>query len=382
MTDTKASLTADEAFLMDLKEKCQMTDKEWEERQKTRQLEMEAVSKALEILSGDEAHDLFSRTLGFLQTSSVSEKTERTKAATLISTASKKFNNPRLAILATKVKLDAFTRVKAAIDEMITALKKEKADEIKHKDFCVDAFNTNERDTENKNRDKNDLLGKIDDLNMQINTLTSEIEKTQSEIKDMQVEMKRAGEDREKQNKEFQVTISDQQATQKLLQAALGVLQKFYGKKSFLQQEPAGPPPPAGFETYKKNAASGGVTGMIQQIIDDAKAMETEATRSEEDSQKAYEDFVQETNASIEKKTTSVTNLSDTKAKAEGSLVESKESKESVLLVLETLANENAELHGSCDFVMQNFDLRQAARDQEVEALGQAKSILSGSNFE
>merc|ERR1719203_1410190 len=60
--DTKASLSADEQFLLMLKEKCQMTDKEWEERQKTRQMEMEAVSKALAILSGDDAHDLFTRT--------------------------------------------------------------------------------------------------------------------------------------------------------------------------------------------------------------------------------------------------------------------------------------------------------------------------------
>merc|ERR1719217_599422 len=60
--DTKTSLAADEEFLAMLKEKCQMTDKEWEERQKTRQLEMEACSKALAVLSGDEAHDLFTRT--------------------------------------------------------------------------------------------------------------------------------------------------------------------------------------------------------------------------------------------------------------------------------------------------------------------------------
>merc|ERR1712228_1132750 len=60
--DTRNSLSADEQFLMMLKEKCQMTDKEWEERQKTRQLEMEAVSKAISILSGDDAHDLFTRT--------------------------------------------------------------------------------------------------------------------------------------------------------------------------------------------------------------------------------------------------------------------------------------------------------------------------------
>eukprot|EP00420_Gonyaulax_spinifera_P031190 CAMPEP_0197869570 /NCGR_PEP_ID=MMETSP1439-20131203/433_1 /TAXON_ID=66791 /ORGANISM="Gonyaulax spinifera, Strain CCMP409" /LENGTH=337 /DNA_ID=CAMNT_0043488405 /DNA_START=58 /DNA_END=1067 /DNA_ORIENTATION=- len=36
IADTRSSLSADEQFLMMLKEKCQMTDKEWEERQKTR----------------------------------------------------------------------------------------------------------------------------------------------------------------------------------------------------------------------------------------------------------------------------------------------------------------------------------------------------------
>ena len=60
VADTKKSLSADEQFLMMLKEKCSMTDSEWEERQKTRQLEMEACSKALAVLSSDDAHDLFS----------------------------------------------------------------------------------------------------------------------------------------------------------------------------------------------------------------------------------------------------------------------------------------------------------------------------------
>merc|ERR1719162_2614515 len=50
VADTKESLSADEQFLMMLKEKCSMTDGEWEERQKTRQLEMEACSKALAVL--------------------------------------------------------------------------------------------------------------------------------------------------------------------------------------------------------------------------------------------------------------------------------------------------------------------------------------------
>merc|ERR1711865_1315605 len=47
--DTRASLSADEQFLMMLKETCSMTDQEYEERQKSRQLEIEGVSKALAI---------------------------------------------------------------------------------------------------------------------------------------------------------------------------------------------------------------------------------------------------------------------------------------------------------------------------------------------
>jgi hypothetical protein len=136
--DTKASLSADEQFLMMLKEKCQMTDKEWEERQKTRSLEMEAVSKALAILSSDDSHDLFTKTFNpasFVQTATDASSARDKASATLMAIA-KKTKNPRLATLATQVRLDAFTRVKKAIDDMIAQLLQEKADEIKHKDFC------------------------------------------------------------------------------------------------------------------------------------------------------------------------------------------------------------------------------------------------------
>merc|ERR1712241_536442 len=239
--------------------------------------------------------------------------------------------------------------------------------------------------TEKKEREKADLTAKIEDLDMTIKTLTEEITKLKSEIAEMQLQMKRAGEDREKENKEFQMTVAEQRETQRLLKAALSVLQDFYGKAALIQrqkQEPAGPPPPPGFEAYKKNAASGGVMDMIKQIISDAKAMEAEAIRSEEDAQKAYEDFVKETNASIETKSKAIVNKSDEKSKAEGELVETKGSKESVMLELEQLSNYNAELHQACDFVMKNFDVRQTARDEEVEALKQAKAILSGAKFE
>merc|ERR1719424_2090243 len=176
-----------------------MTDGEWEERQKTRQLEMEAVSKALAVLSGDDAHDLFTKTFNpsLLQKGSTSNR--RSQASKLLKAVAKKVGNPRLATLAESVQLDAFTRVKKAIDDMVSALLKEKEDEIKHKDFCTDEFNTNELQTEKKTRSKEDLTAKIADLDMSIKQLTEALEALQSEISELQVQLKRAGEDREKQ---------------------------------------------------------------------------------------------------------------------------------------------------------------------------------------
>merc|ERR1719281_2237523 len=177
---------------MMLKEKCEMTDKEWEERTKTRQLEMEAVSKALAILSSDDAHDTFTRTFAFVQKEGASHRIMRSQAAELLTAVADKVQSPRLAALASRVRLDAFTRVKKAIDDMIAQLLKEKADEIKHKDFCVDEFNKNLVDTERKDREKSDLVAKIEDLKMTIETLTKEIAALKAEIAEMEVQLKRA----------------------------------------------------------------------------------------------------------------------------------------------------------------------------------------------
>jgi len=383
LEDTTNTLSADEQFLMMLKEKCSVTDEEWEERQKTRQTEMQACSKALAVLSSDDAHDLFKSTFnpGFLQTS-ITHPVQRNKAYTVLMDASKR--HPRLSAMASRVRLDAFEKVKKAIDDMITQLGKEKEDEIKHKDFCTDELNQNQLQTEKKQREKSDLEAKIEDLELTIKTLTEQIDQLKAEIAELQVQMKRAGEDREKENKEFQQTVADQRASVILLSKALDILQGFYDKAALLQQqqEPAGPPPPPGFKEYKKNPQSSGVMAMITQIIEDSKAMEAEAIKAEGSAQSAYEAFVNETNASIEAKSKDIANKSESKAKAEDYLVQAQTEHAAVLSNLDELSAYNSELHASCDYILKNFDIRQTARDEEVEALKQAKAILSGADME
>merc|ERR1719191_433513 len=112
-----------------------------------------------------------------------------------------------MSTLAVRARIDAFGKVRKSIQDMIDKLTQEKKDEIKHKDFCIEELNNNERDTDNKNRDKSDLDAKVADLAMSIDTYAKDIENLKAEVAEWQVQMKRAGEDREKENKEFQVTV-------------------------------------------------------------------------------------------------------------------------------------------------------------------------------
>jgi cell division septum initiation protein DivIVA len=297
--------------------------------------------------------------------------------------AAKKSNDPRLSALAVRARLDAFSEVKKTITDMINKLLKEKDDDVKHKDYCIDEFNTNEVDTANKDREKELVIAAIQDLQQTIENLSNAIETLKAEVQELEINQKRASANRDKANKEFQAVVADQQATQKLLTAALNVLKSFYDKAALVQQHAAKgaskQPPPPGFKTYEKSAASGGVMGMIQKIIDDAKAMEADAVRSEEEGQAAFEQFTKDTTESLAQKNKDIVMKSAKKAQTEKDLVNAEASRDQVLSELESLDQVNADLHKSCDFLMKNFEMRKSARTDELEGLAQAKAILSGS---
>jgi len=380
MEDTKNGLSADESFLRELKLKCQAADHEYEERTTTRKSEIEAVSKALAFLTSDEARDLFAKTLSpaFVQKkeNSAIHKMRRLEAAKLLSSIAHKSKNGAIMILASRVRLDAFTKVKKAIDDMIQVLLQEKQEEIKLKDFCVQGFHDNEMIVEKKKYELKDFKKEIKGLEGEISVMIKAIENLKAEVAELNRQMKAAGEDREKGNKEFQMTVADQRATVKLLNLALEALQGFYGKSALLQVAEHR----AKME-FKNNAATGSVMDLIEKIIQDAKDLEAEATRAEADSQASYDDFVGETQASIDEKAKDIVNKSEEKAKAEEDKTTAEQNKENVLLELDNLSLEEMDLHKTCDFVMKNFDIRQSTRDEEIEGLKQAKAILSGAKF-
>lgn len=297
LQNTKNTLDADIKFLANLKEQCSNMDAEYEERTVTRQQEIQAVGKALGFLNSDEAHDLFSRSFSFVQVKSKLQSKRRMQVSKLLAKAAQNSleNEPELSTLALRARQDAFGAVTGSINDMIGKLAKEKEDEIKKKAFCVEELTQNEHDIESKKVEKGDLEAIIEDLKSTIHTLATEIEALKAEVAELEVQIKRAGDDREKENKQFQIAVADQRATQKLLGMALNILKDFYEKNALVQTDAtstSNQAPPPKFKKYENNAKSGGVMGMMKTIIADSEAVENEAIRGEEDSQKAYEDFV------------------------------------------------------------------------------------------
>jgi len=388
----REQVEVDETFLFNLKKRCSETEAEYQARTKSRLEEIAAVQETIAFLNSDEAFDVFDKTVNspsaLLQTSSVHDSALRQRAVLTLLRA----GNPRLALLSASVRLDGFTKVKEAIDKMVTELTSQQREEVEHRDWCLDELGRNERSTAEQNDQRDNLEADIGSIKKTIEDFTKEIEAKTLAIAEMQAEMKKACEVREAENADFQETITDHQISQAILQKALDRMRRVYAlvQAGEPDEQPGAPHVqlsanttdpgngPARFTAYGRNAKGGRVVALLEQVLKDTKSMEMEAQKAELDAQSAYESFMKDSNASIKKYQQSIANLSESKAKAEQALVLAESDHKDTLKELAGLEGALGNLKASCDFLLKNFDARQEARTTEIEALREAKAILSG----
>merc|ERR1740121_2132770 len=204
----------------------------------------------------------------------------------------------------------------------------------------------------------------------------------------MEISLKEAGEQRKEQNSIFQTSISDQRATINILNKALTRLRAFYGfaqVQTHSQQEPgaAAPPPPTrpSSKSYEKSGLSGGVIQMLMKIIEDAESVEKELQVSEQHAQESYASYVQDTTNSIEANRAAIQEKEGHVASASSDKAETEEAQSANAEELETLGSLLKAHHMDCDYIIKYFNVRQKARAEEMDAINDAKAILSGSNF-
>merc|ERR1719359_2565067 len=137
---TKEALTADEQMLLEATKSCTVEEEEYAGRVKVRTMEIEALGETLNILTGDDARDLFGKTISFMQISSVEVSSANAAATTAMQrlmAVARRHKNWALASLAVRVRLDAFKKVKEAMDKMTAELKSQQKEEAEKKDFCT-----------------------------------------------------------------------------------------------------------------------------------------------------------------------------------------------------------------------------------------------------
>jgi hypothetical protein len=400
---TREQRSKDVEFLRNLKVTCGDLDTQWERRSATRSAEITAVAETIAILTEDDNREALAKT-SLLQKSATSTALRRSNAAAALRKAARapEFDaddllaawhhrhgaptlgavaGPRaqLSVLATSVQLDSFTKVKAMMDEMVANLKKEQQEEVDFKAYCTKELDENEKAAYAKSQQIKDLEGQLEKLAALMAKLAKEIAQAQADVAETKVQIKKASEVREGENAEFQTTIADQRATQTILAKALMRLKDFYkkgiGKKvlTLAQQTP-----PVQFNKYKNNAGASPVMGLIEQIIEDSKKVESEATAAEYQAQSDYEKFINDSNAIIKGLNESISAKKKATAQATEEIAEANGDLEASTGELDSLKAYEADLHGECDFVLKNFDIRQKARLQEMEAIQAAKAILSG----
>merc|ERR1719161_583201 len=375
--DTETRLEADIAFLADLKDKCAVADSEYAARVKVRTEEMKAISDVTAMLTSEEANDAFTKSMTFIQKGMKSSKV--TKAMDVLRKAGQNLHSPQLATLAMKMKLDAFSKVKQNIDEMVVSLKQESADEVADRDQCTKDLNMNSRQAAAKADAKADLDAKIASLESQIADLSAAIKALNEETTATQVAMMKANSMREAENTEFQTTITDQRATQAILEKAVARLKEFYDKVALNQEAAPGEalaPPPA--QKTSKAGNGGGAIAMITEVMQESKDLENQAIADETTAQAAYEGFTKDSNKLITANTASLANKSEAKAKADAALALAKGDLKTTIDDILALDDMAKSLHDQCDFLLKNFEERQSKRSQEIDALNQAKAIFSG----
>merc|ERR1719263_1625486 len=120
---------------------------------------------------------------------------------------------------------------------------------------------------------------------------------------------------------------------------------------------------------------------MIDMLIADLQKEAQTMEVDEKNAQEEYEQFMQDSAAKRAADSKSITDDEAAKAELEATLQKLAEETTSKTNEAMATAESIQALHADCDWLIQNFEARKAARAGEVEALTNAKAVLSGADY-
>jgi len=388
----------DEKFITQIEEALKLKREEYDARKSLRAGELKAFTEAINILYSDDARDLAAKSFksqGYFLMQVDQQK--RLSVAQLLHKLAAKTADTRIHKLARHVRVAApdasvFDKIVDALDQMMVDLQAEHDKDLQDKETC-------ENDRAEATQEARKLAISIDEdtdkiraLTEEIGDLNSQINKNNNTIQKLEQELAEATQQRKDEQDEFRRSSEDDQAVYKLVQKAMGVLTKFYEDNDLdlLQKQPAKageapPPPPATFgdgpyggKTQEKN----GIIATMEIVADDIKQDAQKAKQDEKEAQEEFDQFKDETRTSVGELTDEITAMQ--------SQIGDKEQEVSTLTTERRtkFGSMTAEKQGilaaykdGCAWLLNSFEARKKKREEEVEGLTAAKTMLtSGTN--
>merc|ERR1719222_1233699 len=312
---------------------------------------------------------------------------------------------------------------------MVVLLGREQKDDDDKKTYCLAELDKAEDELKGLDQTVEDLGKRIDDLEEGIAALTEEIAALVKGIKDLDKAVAEATATRKEEHEEFTQNLADDTAAKEILGIAKNRLNKFYNPKLY-KPEPkrelseserivvneggtlaptnapggiagtgvtafvqiaardatdsnvAPPPPPEAVKAYqKKRQESSAVTQMINLLEADLEKEIATLKVDEKNAQEEYEQFMQDSAAKRAADSKSIQEKEGAKADLEAALEKTKAEKKAKTGEAMDKAEQLRDLHLECDWLLANFDARKEARAGEVEALNNAKAVLSGADY-
>jgi len=435
--DATAALAADETYIAELKQSCKDKSAEFDQNTRDRNIEIQAIGEAVKILNEDSALDLFKKTVpqpmeppSFVQVKdgkqTLRRLAEAMQRAAKVLPAGEFAGVQLVQLQLLQAEPDQFGPVKKMITDMVASLQKEQKDDSAQRDFCNKALPQSAVDKASIQQGMDDKSRSMDEMKTEVTSLEDKIKGMTAEIAELDAAVQASTEQRKEENAFHTQAMSESMMAMQLLNKAKDKLAAVYQAKegepalievrrsdsredpdsqmnamlgiSFLQvdavatsllqqsiqalavQAPtATPPETASYD--KKTGAGMGIMALMSNLISDLKVEQQRAQSEEAAAQKNYEEGLKDSQASREATSKEVVAMQSQKAMLEEKIHEAKASHRTLEGEMSSMKQKIASLHEECDFIVANFELRQRARAQEVEAMQNAIAILSGANF-
>jgi len=410
----KNLLAEDQKFLSDLTQDCEQTTRDFEKRQGVRQGEIEAINKAIEIMSSSDIGSgtqhlpsLVQSAPTLVQLRSNSASVSQKSVAEFLSTRATKLHSKLLSFVAVRAGDDPFKKVTKMIKDMIQKLMQEATEEAEHKGFCDTELTTNKQTRDSKTEESDELTAESEKLTADIQQLAAEIATLGEEIAALDAMMAKATAIREAEKEKNKATIEDAKGAQAATQQAIAVLKEFYDKaavqgaamaqeketpsssinyderalqildKTSLLQKSSATQKPEMEEGGYTGMGNGGVMGMLEVIESDFARLLAETTADEEENAADYEKLSNDTAEDKAVKETDSKSKTGEKTRKESALASAQKDLASTKEELKAAMDYYEKLKPSCVDAGISYEERVAKRKEEIESLQEALKILS-----